>query len=52
MSFMKMACAVFVGNLMFAVVVGIVFGAMYSENSARQARADAQAQYQVLSGGR
>ncbi len=50
MSFAKMACAVFVGNLMFAIVVGIVFGAVYSENSARQARADAQTEHQALSG--
>jgi hypothetical protein len=43
-----MACAVFVGNLMFAIVVGIVFGAFHAEDSARQARIDATAQLQAL----
>jgi hypothetical protein len=43
-----MACAVFAGNLMFAIVVGIIFSAYQAEDGARQARVDAQAQHQAL----
>lgn len=50
MSFAKMAFAVFVGNLMFALVALFAFSVLSDRNDAKRSLADAQAQHHALAG--